>query len=90
MNFFEALKKTAAVAAATTMLMLVGCGKDAATNDSDKSINIANVMMTERSSNVIMTDLFSLLLFVVYKTKHRYSLYQEVCLCTTVLPTRLK
>jgi peptidyl-prolyl cis-trans isomerase B (cyclophilin B) len=37
MNFFKALKKTAAVAVATTMLMLVGCGKDAATSSSEKT-----------------------------------------------------
>ena len=55
MNFFEALKKTAAVAAATTMLMLVGCGKDAATNGSDKTE--ATKAAGSASGNTIVIEL---------------------------------
>ena len=55
MNFFEALKKTAAVAAATTMLMLVGCGKDAATSTPDKTE--ATKAAGNASGNTIVIEL---------------------------------
>ena len=55
MNFFEALKKTAAVAAAATMLMLVGCGKDAATSTPDKTE--ATKAAGSASGNTIVIEL---------------------------------
>ena len=56
MNFFEALKKTAAVAAATTMLMLVGCGKDAATSTPDKT-EATTAAAGNASGNTIVIEL---------------------------------